>query len=204
MKNTILLLKNGEVVELSVPSNTNVDEFKDITYFQTKGSGKLQQLHYWTIFDETIIIYGWTNGEAGDENKHELPEPIDNSLYFGDIIIFCLDQDGHLRDFNKPQYDNFINHMMGGFIDLEEEEGDNMDDDNENDNSEDDDDDYIPPSESESDEDFSEDELSEDGETSNKELQEEPEDRDILVWGDRKEVNTSSDEDSDCLDEVAS
>ena len=124
MINTILLLKNGEVVETSVPSNTNVDNFKKTSNFQNKGTSKLEQLHYWELFDETIIIYGWKDGEAGDENKHELPPPIDSSLYFGDLLLFRLDENGKLNHFNKDQYNLFIEHMMGGFVDLDNSDTD--------------------------------------------------------------------------------
>jgi hypothetical protein len=206
MVSTLLLLKNGDITNVNVPSNTNVDNFTNKSYFQTKGNGSLKQLHYWQLFDDTIIIYGWENGEAGDENKHELPPPIDSSLYFGDLIIFRLDDNGKLSSFSKESYDIFIEHHMEGFSDLGEFDSDipnEMDDMSDEDNEhQPDDQDYLPSaSETDSDEDDEEDEdssVSGNECEDNGELQEEELiDRDILVWGKRKVATTDSDNDDD-------
>ena len=203
MVNTLLLLKNSDFTNVNVPNNTNVDNFTNKSYFQTKGNGSLKQLHYWQLLDDTIIIYGWEKGEAGDENKHELPPPIDSSLYFGDLIIFRLDDNGKLSSFSKEAYDIFIEHHMGGFSDLGDYDSDVPnemtdieveDDDNQVDN------DYSP---SETDSDYEESSQSEsncntdnEGNDNNELQEEELIDRDILVWGKRKEAKTDSDEDS--------
>jgi len=203
MVNTLLLLKNGDTTNVNVPSNTNIDNFTNKSYFQTKGNGSLKQLHYWQLFDDTIIIYGWENGEAGDENKHELPPPIDSSLYFGDLIMFRLDDNGKLSNFSKEEYDIFIEHHMEGFSDLGDYDSDVPnemtdidvdDDDNQVDN------DYSP---SETDSDYEESSQSgsncntdDEGNDTNELQEEELIDRDILVWGKRKEAKTDSDEDS--------
>ena len=34
-----------------------------------------------------MSIYSKSNGKAGNENKYELPKPIDEELYFGNLII---------------------------------------------------------------------------------------------------------------------
>ena len=198
MINTLLLLKNGEIVNIDVPKNTNTDNFNNKSYLQTKTTSKLEQLHYWQLFDETYIIYGCKDGNAGDENKHELPPPIDSSLYFGDLIIFRLDENGKLNHFNKSHYNSFIEHLMGGFIDLDEDEidsyitsedGKDMDTDNS----------YIPSDDSDSDSD-SDNNSDCSNESDNKEnLSEDEEliDNNILIWGNSKEINTSDDDEED-------
>ncbi len=199
MVNTQLLLKNGESVTVSVPSNTNVDNFTNKSYFQTKGTGPLKQLHYWQLFDDTIIIYGWEQGEAGDENKHELPPPIDNSLYFGDLLVFRLDDNGKLNHLSKEAYEIFIEHQMGGFIDLSEDDDIDDDEDDEDDDEfqkQKSDEDYSPSDidEEEDDDSSSFSELELDSDNNSDELEEELVDRDILIWGKRKEAVTDNDE----------
>lgn len=201
MINTVLLLNNGEVVEVAVPSNTNVDNFKKTSYFQHKGSGSLSQLHYWELFDQTIILYGWTDGEAGDENKHELPAPIDSSLYFGDILVFRLNENGKLSQFSKEYFDKFIEHMMGGFDDLEEtsEEASNVDDSEDADGDADGDADYQP-SESDSEDSEEDSDNSDDGDNSQETDDDDQElefDHDLSIWDNRKEAMTSEEDDDE-------
>ena len=33
---------------------------------------KIKPLYSWNYENETIVCYGWTQGDAGQENKHEL------------------------------------------------------------------------------------------------------------------------------------
>ena len=197
MINTVLLLNNGEVVEVAVPSNTNVDNFKKTSYFQHKGSGSLSQLHYWELFDQTIILYGWTDGEAGDENKHELPAPIDSSLYFGDILVFRLNENGKLSQFSNDHFHKFIEHMMGGFDDLEEtsEDASNVDDDEDADEDAD-----YQPSESDSEDSEDSEEASDDSDNSQETDDDDQElefDRDLSIWANRKEAVTSEEDDDE-------
>ena len=111
MIETILLLKNGELGNTTVKKNINVDYLTDICYFKHHGIGKVKQLHYWELFDKTLILYGWDRGEIEQKNKHKLPEPINNSLYFGDLLLLCLDENGRLTKFTKLNYQQFLHQM---------------------------------------------------------------------------------------------
>ena len=71
--------------------------------------------------DMTVSAYAWNDGEAGDENKHDLPPPIDNDLYFGNVYLL-----GHIGnkmvDLTKSDYDSLINKYFEGFDDIGSED----------------------------------------------------------------------------------
>jgi hypothetical protein len=70
--------------------------------------------------ESTLVVWGWKEGKAGTENKHELPPDADGSeapLLFGDAVV--LDTSG---DFSVEQYSAFYEEALGGFEDLGSEE----------------------------------------------------------------------------------
>jgi hypothetical protein len=75
----------------------------------------------YTWKSKTLQMWGWKDGKAGTENKHELPPPHDEVLLFGDIVVSST-----TGDFDLTLWDSFYNDAYGGFEDLgsEEEEED--------------------------------------------------------------------------------
>ncbi len=77
----------------------------------------------------TLTLWGWDEGKAGTENKHELPPPHDESLFFGDIVVTSS-----AGDLTVDEWSEFYDAAFGGFEDLgsedseEEEEGDDEED----------------------------------------------------------------------------
>jgi cobalamin biosynthesis protein CobT len=67
-------------------------------------------------YGQGISIWGWKEGKAGTENKHELPPPHDTELFFGDIIATI--QEGNL---SIEDWDSFYNEVLA-FEDLDEED----------------------------------------------------------------------------------
>lgn len=67
--------------------------------------------------DTTITIWGWTDGKAGTENKHELPPPHDKVLLFGDVIAAVPK-----GDLTIEQWKEFYNKAFKGFEDLGSED----------------------------------------------------------------------------------
>lgn len=76
--------------------------------------------------DTTISIWGWTEGKAGTENKHELPPPHDKVLLFGDIIAAVPK-----GDLTIEQWKEFYNKAFKGFEDLGSEDSESEDEENE-------------------------------------------------------------------------
>ena len=81
------------------------------------GDGIAQELGSWTYNDNEVKIYGWEDGNAGQENKHEIPPPHDTNLYFGDLLV--VNSHGkNLINFTKEDYNIFFEEMYGGFEDI--------------------------------------------------------------------------------------
>ena len=102
-----------------------ISTFKEIT-----------ELYKWVHDNKIISCYGWYEGEAGFENKHDLipngsssfcDEDSSEKLLFGDLFIVCYDkQKDKYIDFCVSDYGAFYELMFEGFDDCEnsEEESD--------------------------------------------------------------------------------
>lgn len=201
---SLLLEYKGTRRSVEIPENINVDHYTDLTPFAQQGRGKLERLHDWLLFDDTFLLYGWRDGKGGFENRHELPPPIESELYFGDLLVLRLNDNGKLEGLGEEEFEAFLTHLMGGFTDLESEgeeevvieEGESEDDDSG-------DAEYVPGgSVSESSE--SDSEMSSGVSDLSDQLEEEPiEDSDMKVWGGRKYVaDSASDKDMSTDEEV--
>jgi hypothetical protein len=86
----------------------------------------------------TMSLWGWDEGKAGTENKHELPPPHDEALFFGDIVVTSS-----AGDITVDEWLEFYDAAFGGFEDLgseDSEEEDDADSEEEEDEAEDDED----------------------------------------------------------------
>ena len=70
---------------------------------------------------KVVSVYAWDDGDAGYENKHELPVPLDNTLYFGNMYLI-----GHVDNkqvnLSKEDYDDMCEKYFGGFDDIHSED----------------------------------------------------------------------------------
>lgn len=72
-----------------------------------------------------LTVWGWKEGKAGTENKHELPPPIDEVLLFGDAVVSAADADGAPQDLTVDEWETFYEEAFKGFEDTESsDEGD--------------------------------------------------------------------------------
>ncbi len=125
----------------------------------------------------TLTLWGWDEGKAGTENKHELPPPHDEGLFFGDIVV--VSSAGNLT---VDEWSEFYDAAFGGFEDLgsedseedasEEEEEEDGDDELEDDGDVGEEDEGDAGDETEEEEE----ETEEDGEAEEEEEEEEEED----------------------------
>jgi hypothetical protein len=140
-----------------------------------------ERIGTYTWKGRTLVLWGWSEGKAGTENKHELPPPYDELLLFGDAIVVA--EGG---DLTVEEWSVFYDAAFGGFEDLDsenEEEEDEEDDDDESggaDNGED------GEAEDEDDAESSDDSEDDDGDAGDEEEEEEEEEED---------------EDDDCYDD---
>jgi len=114
-------MKNGK---LTIKSETAGCQLSDIQAHLKKKKAPTQIGTYaWK--SNTLFLFGYTDGKAGTENKHELPPPHDTQLIFGDIVVL-LSKDK--RSFSKPlpikqdDYETFYTQVFEGFESLDEEE----------------------------------------------------------------------------------
>jgi len=102
----------------------------------SSGTTKLEELYTWNHKGDTILCYGWYEGEAGFENKHDLiPNGIscfldgDSSevLLFGDIFLVRKNKGGKYKDLCVCDYADVYTELFEGFdecnTDDDEEEG---------------------------------------------------------------------------------
>jgi hypothetical protein len=72
----------------------------------------------YTYKEGALTVWGWKEGKANTENKHELPPMVDGSeapLIFGDALVVGS------GNFTEEEYDAFYEEAFGGFEDLDSE-----------------------------------------------------------------------------------
>ena len=114
----VVLYNNCEIGEFKIPTSCDVDRL-DINKFpsnvlQVLGKDLLERECDFSYLDNTISIFAWSNGKAGNENKHDLPPPIDKNLYFGNIFVI-LHKNGKVKNLSQNQYTEFYELAFGGF-----------------------------------------------------------------------------------------
>ena len=95
----------------------------------SKGEGDIKELYRWKVDNgnSEITCYGWCEGHAGFENKHDLPpsgvsdfiddeDSSDKKLLFGDIFIL-LSSNGSFKDIDVSGYANYYEVLFEGFDD---------------------------------------------------------------------------------------
>ena len=134
--NILIIEKTGVIKELALKSFSEAElykkaGFKTATGFelQTEWGAEIQGKAY------SVALYGKTDGRAGQENKYELPPPLDNVLFFGSCILVNR-ANGLPKSITKDEWKNVYDHLYGGFEDL--------DDDDDDDEEEDDEDEDVP------------------------------------------------------------
>jgi len=128
MPSFIIVEKNGSV-KCTTSKTLNISDLYKKCGFKTNDG--FNCAHTWTIeFNEVeykIQIYGKTNGRAGSENKYEFPPPIDNTLFFGSCAVINMEDD-KIVDMNASEFKDIMDHLQGGYSDLDSEETEESDD----------------------------------------------------------------------------
>ena len=131
--NILIIEKTGAIKELALKSFSEADlykraGFKTATGFelQTEWGAEIQGKAY------SVALYGKTDGRAGQENKYELPPPLDNVLFFGSCILVNR-INGVPKSITKDEWKTVYDHLYGGFEDLDDEDEDEEEDDEDED-----------------------------------------------------------------------
>lgn len=132
----IRINKDGSMNELDIKLPKNCLKTL-VKYSKSQGADSIKELYIWKHDNNFIKCYGWYDGEAGFENKHELApnglssfleEDSTSKLLFGDLFIICMNENNSYKDFTVSDYSVFYEEMNEGFDDcLSESDDDSYD-----------------------------------------------------------------------------
>ena len=135
----IVISKSGKAKEVNVETNTvvGIRELTELlskkcgntkstgfscyhTYrFRNKRSNILRQSNKEDIPKYIYVdVWGKTDGRAGDENKYELPPPIDDILFFGNIALVSRIDKEVTCNLTLYRWEIIYEKLFGGFEDL--------------------------------------------------------------------------------------
>ncbi len=115
MVQVVLLSANGESRTLKTGAITGVPNGAGVAKAVRKVR-PAELIGTYTWKDAKLQLWGWKEGKAGTENKHELPPPHDEGLYFSDIVV----ADGTGKDFTVEEWKTFYHEAFKGFEDLDD------------------------------------------------------------------------------------
>jgi hypothetical protein len=126
MVQVVILNANGEsrTLKSAVLTGTITGELVAKAIRRAKAAEKIG---VYTWEGQMLTVWGWREGKAGTENKHELPPPHDEVLLFGDAVITA---DG---DFTVDNWTTFYEQAFGGFESIKDEESEVEEDEKEDD-----------------------------------------------------------------------
>ena len=123
----VLISKNGDVRATIIKPGDFSTLYKRCGF--RIGKGFVKQ-HTWVVDNKKLAVYGKTKGRATQENKSELPPPIDRVLFFGSMIGVLHNADDSPTDLSVDEWNRLQERLFGGFHDLSKTA---MEDDNEED-----------------------------------------------------------------------
>ena len=121
--------KDGTMDEIRMRMNMKNTCKQLIKCAKSQGNDSLKELYTWNYENTKIICYSWYDGEAGFENKHDLPPGGNSSfldddssvqLLYGDIFLILFEKDKFI-DFQVSDYSVFYNLIFEGFDNCETE-----------------------------------------------------------------------------------
>jgi len=124
MTKIVVVDKNCNIKDVNVKNLTREIIYKKCNFRKKEG---FERRTTWNIdnFDiDKVELWTRDAGKSGQENKYELPPPVDSSLYFGSIALVACDEDGDLIDLSKETWKKIYDHLFGGFDDLDAENTD--------------------------------------------------------------------------------
>lgn len=123
MTHSIIVNKNGDLTEKKIK---NIDKKYTCCNYKTEKDFIL--LHTYKNINETykyleIEIYGKNKGRANNENKYEFARPIDNELYFGNLLLLKKNnKTGDYDDLFISEWEKIYEALFGGFEDIDKSE----------------------------------------------------------------------------------
>lgn len=187
----ICLNLGGTVREFSIPSSFSVDNF-DIEQIPLPcrkyvGTNAISRECDYSYLGNKVSVFAFTEGRL--INKHELPPPIDEETYYGNIYIVCHDANGELVDFTEDDYESFYTSSFGGFEEINDESERSEDDEDDDGNGDSDGEDLKDFIDDDEDGDSDDEDYEDDGHgDSDDDIEDEVTEEDIQEWRDELET----------------
>ena len=86
-----------------------------------KDDGKCVARHEWNVDGAFYSVWGKDSPRAGQENKYDLPPPVDTALLGGTLAILKSTdgwEKGNFADLCVPEWEKIYEKLFGGFEDL--------------------------------------------------------------------------------------
>ena len=128
MVKIIILQRNGNINDLEISSRCKNIKTNLSKKIENKGDGNFNEIGKWDNDDYDIVLFGWNKGVKENENKHEIPPPFDDNIYYGDIGCCKVSKNGQILNFKIEDYEKFYNDKYGGLDDLLSESSSDDDD----------------------------------------------------------------------------
>lgn len=120
MVKIIIAKRDGNLTEKKTKSFDESDIYK---YGGFKTMKDFCCVHSFELDTGVYKVYAKNKGKANNENKYELPPPIDTTLYFGNICILKYDKDGTCVDLDCQEWEKVYEELFGGFEDIGNSDG---------------------------------------------------------------------------------
>ena len=123
----IIIDKKGGLHEKNIKSDINADKLYKVVKLTNGDDFENEASWEVDIDDKTynISLFAKTTGKAGEENKYELPPPVDDILYFGKCLL--INEDG--TDLTLRMWNKIYEALFGGFEDIGDEDTDEEEED---------------------------------------------------------------------------
>ena len=124
MTKIIIVQKGGNLVE---KTTNQLEESSLYKKCGLRSDNDFEHRHTWQIKDdEYVSLYARDDGKANQENKYDLPPPLDNSLFFNKMLLIKHSNveydDDEVMDLSIGEWNGIYEKLFGGFESLDDEE----------------------------------------------------------------------------------
>jgi len=119
----VVIDKKNNIKESKVNNFTTETLYKKCNL---KSKDHFKCRHTWKYNNSYLSVFAKDNGRANNENKCELPRPIDEELYFGSLLVVHHSEaeltNDNVLDATENTWESFLAKEMGAEEDLGEED----------------------------------------------------------------------------------
>ena len=83
---------------------------------------RLKKIQTWEFDEDKVVCYGYISGKEKDINKLELPEPIENNLYYNELVFVSFNDAEEYENLLKEDFEEFYDMIFGGFDDIDSDD----------------------------------------------------------------------------------